>query len=158
VIAVRVVLWLLIGAFPLAAQGSRIDTTSGGVGPVTPTTFATYFARNSVDSGPLRLEFLILWHGDTNWFTDYWTNDEKGIQTPNRLLAYKFNGDSVMVDGETISLNGTNVILVEVEPTHTRVVETLYVDEPIPVRYTDDPIQALLRRHPRLAQFADMQP
>jgi hypothetical protein len=154
----RVLFWLLIGVLPLAAQRSGVDTTSGGIGPVTPTTFAAHVARNTVDFGPLPLQALVLWHGETNWFTDDWTRDEKGIHTPTRTIEYTFNGDSVTIDGLKVSLRGINVILVEVEPTRTRVVETLYIEESIPVRNTEDPIRAILRRHPRLAEFAELEP
>ena len=149
--------WLLIGVLPLAPQ-LRIDTSGGGAGPVTSTTFATSVHQNTVDFGPLRLQALVLWHGDTNWFTDQWTFDEKGIHTPTRLLEFRFSGDAVIVDGRKISLTGINVILVEVEPTRTRVVETLYIEESIPVKNTEDPIRAIVRRHPRLAQFAELEP
>ena len=149
--------WLLIGVLSLAPQ-SRIDTSGGGVGPVTPTTFATSVHQNTVDSGPLKLQALVLWHGDTNWFTDRWSFDEKGIHTPTRLLEFRVSGDAVTVDGQQISLAGTNVILVEVERTRTRVVETLYIEESIPIRSTEDPIRAIVRRHPRLAQFAELEP
>lgn len=149
--------WLLLGVLPLAPQ-SRIETSGGGAGPVTPTTFATSVHQNTVDSGPLRLQALVLWHGDTNWFTDQWTFDEKGIHTPTRLLEFRFSGDALTIDGRQIPLAGINVILVEVEATTTRVVETLYIEESIPVRNTEDPIRALLRRHPRLAQFAELEP
>jgi hypothetical protein len=148
--------WLLIGALPLAQQ-FRVDVSGGGVGPVTATTFATSVHRNTVDLGPLRLEALVLWHGDTNWFTDQWEFDEKGIRTPTRTLEFRFNGDSVTIDGQKISLAGTNVILVEVEPTRTRVVETLYIEESIPLRSTEDPIRALVGRHARLREFAELE-
>jgi hypothetical protein len=155
---VHALLSILIGVLPLAAQRSGVDTTSGGVGPVTPTTFAAYVARNTVDFGPLPLQVLVLWHGGTNWFTDDWTRDEKGIHTPTRTIEYTFNGDSVTIDGQKIPLTGVNVILVEVEPTRTRVVETLYIDESIPIRNTEDPVRAIVRRHPRLAEFAGLEP
>ena len=149
--------WLLIGVLPLVQQ-SRVDTSGGGAGPVTPTTFATSVHQNTVDFGPLRLQALVLWHGDANWFTDQWAFDEKGIHTPTRVLDFRFLGDAVTIDGEKVPLSGINVILVEVEPTRTRVVETLYIDEWIPVRNTEDPIRAILRRHPRLAEFAEFEP
>jgi hypothetical protein len=150
-------LWSLIAVLPLGQQ-VRVDTSGGGDGPVTLTTFATYVGRNSADFGPLTLQALVLWHGEPNWYTNDWSSDEEGIHTPTRSLGFKFNGNSVTVDGQTIPLAGINVILLEVEPTRTRVVDTLYIDAVIPLRNTQDPIQALLRRHPRLAQFADMQP
>ena len=155
---VRVLAWLLIGVLPLAAQKSGVDTSGGGVGPVTPTTFATSVARNTVNFGPLTLQALVLWHGETNWFTDEWSFDEKGIHTATRSFEFRFHGDSVTIDGQKVPLEGINVILVEVEPTGTRVVETLYIDEVIPVTNTEDPIRALLRRNPRLAAFAELQP
>jgi hypothetical protein len=147
---------LLIGILALVPQ-LRVHTSGGGAGPVTPTTFATSVHQNTVDLGPLRLEALVLWHGDTNWFTDQWEFDEKGIRTPTRTFEFRFNGDSVTIDGQKISLAGTNVILVEVEPTRTRVVETLYIEESIPIRNTEDPIRALVGRHPRLAEFAELE-
>jgi hypothetical protein len=148
-------LWLLIGALPLSQL--RVHTSGGGVGPVTPTTFATSIHENTVDFGPLKLQALVLWHGDTNWFTDDWTFDEKGIHTPTRLLEFRYLGDTVVIDGQKIPTERINVILVEVEPTRTRVVETLYVDESIPIRNTEDPVTAILRRHPRLAEFAELE-
>jgi hypothetical protein len=154
---VSLLVWLLIGVLPVTQQ-LGVDTSGGGAGPVTPTTFATSVHQNTVDFGPLRLRALVLWHGDTNWFTDQWTFDEKGIRTPTRLLEFRFSGDAVTVDGQKIPLTGINVILVEVEPGQTRVVETLYIDEVVPIRNTEDPIRAILRRHPRLAAFAELGP
>jgi hypothetical protein len=154
---VSLLVWLLIGVLPPAPQ-LRVDTSGGGAGPVTPTTFATSVHQNTVDCGPLRLQALVLWHGDTNWFTDQWTFDEKGIHTPTRLLEFRFSGDALTIDGQQIPLAGINVVLVEVEATTTRVVETLYIEESIAVRNTEDPIRTLLRRHPRLAQFAELEP
>ncbi len=153
-----VLAWLLLFVLPLPAQKSGVDSSGGGVGPVTPTTFATFVAGNTVDLGPLTLQVLVLWHGAPNWFTDDWTYDEKGIRTPTRLIEYRFNGDTVTVGKQTIALAGINVILVEVEPAETRVVDTLYIDEVVPIRNTEDPIRALLRRHPRLAAFAEFEP
>jgi len=126
---------------------------------VTPTTFATWVGSNTVDFGPLRLRVLVLWHGGaTNWVTEPWSSDENGIHTASRSLEFRVHGDSVTIDGAKVSLDGINVILVEVEPTRSRVVETLYIEESIPVRNTEDPIRALVRRYPRLAQFAELEP
>jgi hypothetical protein len=151
------VLWSLIALLPFGQQ-TRIDTSGGGDGPVTPTTFATWVGSNVVDLGPLRLQVLVLWHGgSTNWITEPWTSDEKGIHTTTRSLEFRYHGDSVTIDGQKIPLNGVNVILVEVEPTRTRVVETLYIDESISIRNTEDPITAIVRRHPRLAEFAELE-
>ena len=151
-------LWSLIALLPFGQQ-ARVDTSGGGDGPVTASTFATWVGRNTTDVGPLRLQALVLWHGGaTNWITDPWSVDEKGIRTATRLLEFGFHGDSVTIDGQKVPLDGINVILVEVDAAQARVVDTLYIDELIPVRNTEDPIRALLRRHPRLAAFAEFQP
>jgi hypothetical protein len=148
----------LIVLLPVAQQ-TRVDTSGGGDGPITRNTFAAWVGRNTVDLGLLRLQVLVLWHGgETNWFTEPWSSDEKGIHTPTRSYEFRFHGDSVTIDGQKISLTGINVILVEVEPTRTRVVETLYIDDTIPSRNTEDPIRAIVRRHPRLAEFAELEP
>jgi len=154
-----ILLLLSLIAFLPVVQQTRVDTSGGGDGPVTRNTFATWVGGNAADLGPLRLQVLVLWHGgDTDWLTEPWSADEKGIHTRARSFEFRFHGDSVTIDGQKISLTGFNVILVEVEPTRTRVVETLYIDEVIPVRNTEDPIRAIVRRHPRLAEFAELQP
>ena len=154
----NLLLWSLIAILPFVQQ-ARVDTSGGGDGPLSQNTFATWVGRNTSDLGPLRLQVLVLWHGgETNWFTEPWSSDEKGIHTANRSYEFRFHGDSVTIDGQKISLAGINVILVEVEPTRTRVVETLYIEESIPARNTEDPIRAIVRRYPRLAEFAGLQP
>jgi hypothetical protein len=154
---VCLLLCVLIGI--VLSQQSRVDTSGGGTGPLSASTFAAWVGGNAVDFGPLKLQVLVVWHGgDTNWITDPWNFDERGIHTATRSYEFRFHGDSVTIDGQKISLAGTNVILVEVEPTRTRVVETLYIDESIPIRNTEDPIRAIVRRHPRLAEFAELQP
>jgi hypothetical protein len=150
-------LWSLIALLPFGHQ-ARVDTSGGGLGPASATTFAAWVGRNTVDLGPLRLQALILWHGGAdNWITEPWSADEKGIRTATRLFEYTVRDDSVTIDGHEVPLNGINVILVEVEPTGTRVVETLYIDEQMPIRSTEDPVRMLLRRYPRLAEFAELQ-
>jgi hypothetical protein len=154
----NLLLWSLIAILPFGQQ-TGVDTSGGGDGPVTQNTFATWVGRNTTDLGPLKVQVLVLWHGgETNWFTEPWSSDEKGIHTATRSLEFRFHGDSVTIDGQKVSLSGTNVVLVEVEPTRTRVVETLYIDESIPIRNTEDPIRAIVRRHPRLAEFAELEP
>jgi hypothetical protein len=157
-IAMDFLLWSLIALLPFGQQ-TRVDTSGGGVGPAGAKAFAAWVGRNTVDFGPLRLQVLVVWHGgNVNWNTDVRRVDEKGIHTATRLFEFRVHDDSVTIDGQKVPLDGINVILVEVEPTQTRIVETLYIDTVVPERGTEDPLETLLRRYPRLAEFAELQP
>jgi hypothetical protein len=168
----RVVLCLVSAALygsSIAAQQSGASGGGQGGGPVSSTVFAIYEASVSEADGRTNLDLLILWRGSkAGWFDGM--SQEGGATGSARVHRLRFAGrivelhvdtgkQTVRIQGQTIALDGANVILIDdVDARDGVTVRTSFLSDPSFPGIGRDTLQRLIQRSPELVEFARLEP
>jgi hypothetical protein len=154
---IAAICFLLLAAFPIAQAG-------GGGGELSPTVVATYEVHGRM------LDLLVLWRGKAGWLA---TRPTQGGSNQSLFSAGgSARTHSVVVHGrslelrvdtktntahiqeQVIPLQGVNVLLIDdVESPAVRVAGTLWVDPQLQDGLVGDPISALVKQSPILADY-----
>ena len=157
----RALLLLLVLA---QLQGGGRFESAGLTASLSPAALETWVGNEPSRSGSAKNVLLVIWRGERGVLPSgmqgqEWQTVGGGIQlTKNkRMLEFSFRPDTgtATVAGQQFNVTQTNVILVDVDATSTRVVEAFYKD-PAMITWGIEALHLYVRQDPKLRTFAGL--
>jgi hypothetical protein len=159
---------LLLTAFVALAGAQGAASWSSGIGPVTPSIAATWAGRRApgvTDSfAPATLDLLVLWRGAHGWHEkSAGQSVESGagpridathaVWVGSRKLELRVDSttNTAYLEGQALSLEGVNVVMVDNVTSNVHVAGTAWIDPSFTL--SADLVSTLAKRSPAVAEF-----